>query len=256
MTSSADSTQIRPLTASDITASFHDAWADFKAAPVSAMFFASFFVISGLMISNVTWITGTTYWLVIAALGFPLIGALAAVGFYEISRIRARGERPHVAAAWSEAWDRRKGQLPWLATIIIMIFLFWFFLGHMIFALFLGLAPMQNIFSSFDVLLTANGLQMLAFGTLVGAVFSVLVFGISVMGLPMLVDQDVDFVTALVRSLSAVFSQPVFYLTWGAIIGVVTLISMVPFFLGLFVTMPIFGFMTWHIYKRATGQTP
>ncbi|MEM9210297.1 MAG: DUF2189 domain-containing protein [Pseudomonadota bacterium] len=257
MTQSMTDLELYPISASDVKESFHEALSDFASAPVSALFFASIFVVFGLVISNITWVTETTYWLILAILGFPLIGSVASVGFYEISRLRAAGEKPTVALAWRDAWSSRTGQLPWLAVIIIVIFLFWFFLGHMIFALFLGLAPMRNVMSSLDVFTTPAGLQMLAFGTVIGGGFSVLVFGISVLGMPMIIDREVDFVTAMVKSLQAVLNQPLIYLSWGAFIGLATLISMLPFFLGLYVTMPLFGFMTWHIYRRATtGAAP
>ena len=248
---------IRDLTAADIRVGFQAALSDFKAAPLSALFVASVFVIAGWLMTWITWISGTTFWLVLAVLGFPLVGALAAVGFYEISRMVGSDMPVSIQIVWQRAWGSLQGQMPWLAAIIVIVFLFWFFIGHMIFALFLGLAPMRNVMSSLDVFLSPAGLQMLAFGSLVGAGFAILVFSISVLAFPMLIDRDVDFMTALTTSMGAVIRQPLIYIGWGALIGCVTLLSMVPWFLGLFFTMPVFGFMTWHIYQRVSaGETP
>ena len=86
-----------------------------------------------------------------------------------------------------------------------------------------------------------------------GAVFATLVFSISVLGLPMILDRDVDFVTALITSIGAVGKSPFTYLIWGLFIGLITLLAMIPFFLGLFFVLPVLGHATWHLYKRVTS---
>lgn len=249
---------IRTPRFADIRNSLTAALADFAAAPVTDLFFASFFVCAGLVMTAITYVTGHTFWLILAVMGFPLVGGLAALGFYEVSRRRSMGEPLSLREVMGVVWQARSGQLPWLAVIIVVVFLFWFFLGHMIFALFLGLSPMTNVSSSLDVFVTSEGLSMLGFGTAVGAIFAMLVFSISVLGMPMLLDRDVDFMSALLRSITAVQGAPVIYLSWGALIAVLTLAAMVPFFLGLFVVMPLLGHATWHLYKAVAdpAETP
>ena len=134
----------------------------------------------------------------------------------------------------------------------MFLFLFWFFLGHMVFALFLGLSPMTNVSDSTEVYFSSNGLKMLGFGTIVGAAFAGLAFALSVLGVPMFLDRDVDFVTAMITSVQAVSARPLIYLGWGAFIGMVTIIAMIPAFLGLFIAMPVLGHATWHLYKAVT----
>ncbi len=99
---------------------------------------------------------------------------------------------------------QHKRKLPSLSAVIIVILLFWFFLGHMIFALFLELATMTNISSSLEVYLSINGFMMLAIGSTVGALFALLVYMITLFSVPMLVAREVDFVTAMIVSFQAV----------------------------------------------------
>ena len=243
---------VRPITITDIRESLRAGAQDFAAAPVPGLFFASFYVFVGLIMVWVTYSTGTTFWLVLAVMGFPLIGAFAALGLYETSRRRAAGEPLNLNEIIGVVWAHKVGQLPWLAVILVFLFLFWFFLGHMVFALFLGLSPMTNVSDSTEVYFSSNGLKMLGFGTIVGAAFAGLTFALSVLGMPMFLDRDVDFVTAMITSVQAVSARPLIYLGWGAFIGMVTIIAMIPAFLGLFIAMPVLGHATWHLYKAVT----
>lgn len=135
--------------------------------------------------------------------------------------------------------------------MIVIFFLFWTFLGHMIFALFMGLSPVTNVSSSFDIYLTANGLVMLAVGSAGGALLAFVLFALTVTALPMLLDREVDFVTAMITSAGVVRANPRVMLVWGAIVSGTLFVAMVPWFLGPFVALPVLGHATWRLYRRA-----
>jgi uncharacterized membrane protein len=97
---------------------------------------------------------------------------------------------------------------------------------------------------------------MLGFGSAVGAGFALLLFAISVFGLPMLLERDIDFVTAMITSVQGVQRAPLVLLGWGALIAALIFLAIVPGFLGLLVVLPWLGHASWHIYARALDPHP
>ena len=247
--------EFRPVTFGMLACALRRGAHDMKRAPLWGLFFALTYVAIGWLLAWITWATGQSYWLIFAAVSFPLIGPFAAVGLYDVSRRLEQG-RPLAAREILTVIARQsKRQLPSISAIVIFLFLFWFFLGHMIFALFMGLSVMTNVSSSFDVFLTPNGLTMLAVGTVVGAGFALLLYMITVIALPLLLDREVDFVTAMIASFGTVTANPVPMLAWAALIVVLTFVAMLPGFLGLFFVLPLLGHATWHLYDQVAYGT-
>ena len=139
---------------------------DFRAAPQFGAFFSLVYVIGGIALVALG--AGTMTWTLVLSLGFPLIAPFAAVGLYEVSRRLEAGQALDWGGVLGVVLAERKRQVPWIGAIIVIAFLFWTFLAHMIFALFMGLSAMTNISSSYEAFLTGNGLSMLAVEALVG----------------------------------------------------------------------------------------
>ncbi len=243
--------EILELDLSDLRAALAAGWRDFLRAPLYGLFFAGVYVLGGWLIAWASLTEGQIWWTIFAGAGFPILGPFIACGFYEVSRRLEMGEPLDWGGVLGAVFRQKDRQIPTMAAIIVVFFLFWNFLAHMIFALFLGTATLTNITSSVQVFLTPEGLAMLAFGTVVGAVFAGVLYALTVVSLPLLMDREVDFITAMITSWTLVAANPGVMLVWGAAIAVSLFLGMVTGFLGLFVALPLFGHASWHLYRRA-----
>ena len=184
-------------------------------------------------------------------MGFPLIATYAAARHYEV-RLRIESDEPlEWGGVLGIVWNERTRQLPWLGAIIVIYFLFWTFLAHMIFALFMGLSTMTNVTESYEVFLTPNGIAMILVELVVGAVLAFVLFSMTVVSLPLVLHREVDFVTAMLTSMKTVRMNLLVMVIWASIIAVLSLIALLPWFLGLIVVLPILGHATWHLYRKA-----
>ena len=96
--------------------------------------------------------------------------------------------------------------------------------------------------------------MFLLIGHVVGAVLSVVLFSLTVVSFPMLLDREVDFITAMITSVRAVVTSPVPMIGWALVVTVTLLVSMLPFFIGLLVTLPVLGHTTWHLYRAIVPE--
>ncbi|SFR46515.1 DUF2189 domain-containing protein [Litoreibacter janthinus] len=241
--------EIGTVTFWELLRALREGWRDFTRAPAYGLFFSAFYVLCGAGL--VYWGAGTFTWTLVLALGFPIVAPFAAVGLYEVSR-RLEAEEPLTwSSVLSVVWAERGRQLPWIGALLVLIFLFWSFFAHMSLALFLGNMQLINITTSWEVFQSPTGIALIAFQIFVGGVVALMTYTITVVSMPLLLDREIDFMTAMGFSIRTVLHNRAVMLLWAAIIAIVVLVALVPMFLGLFLALPVLGHATWHIYRRA-----
>ncbi len=236
------------ITLADLAAALVAGWRDFRRAPLFGLGFALVYVLGGMVLYAVFVASGQSWWFIPIAVGFPLLAPFAATGLYDVSRRLENGEALHWRAVAGCVFAQRDRQVPSMAMVIMLAFMFWVFVAHTIFALFFGLQPIST--SVADMLLSPTGLTMLAVGGAVGGAMAAVLFALTVISLPLLLDKEVDFITAMITSVTAVLKNPVPMMVWAAIIAGLLVLAMLPFFLGLFVVLPLLGHASWHLYRR------
>lgn len=241
------------LKVSDLRAALAAGWGDFRAYPAFGLFFAAIYVSAGMFIYFALFVRGEVAWLVPAAAGFPLLAPFVAVGLYEVSRRREAGLPMSWRAVLGALRGRGDEQILSMGVILFVAFGFWLMVAHGIFAIFLAESGIGS--ESIALMATGAGLMMLLVGGIVGALMALAFYAITVISLPMLVDRNVDFITAIIVSLASVRSNKSVLLVWAILIAVALFVAMLPLFLGLLVVLPVLGHATWHLYRRLTGES-
>jgi uncharacterized membrane protein len=242
---------IRQIGLGDIAAALRAGWEDFLARPSFAVFLALLYPIVGLFLLLYT--VGYDFFPLLfpLAAGFALIGPVAAVGFYEISRRREAG----LDSSWRHALGVFKspsfGGIAALAGWLAAIFILWLFTAWMIYQ---WCFPGQQItdIPAFlgTVFSTGAGWTLLTVGNLVGLGFAVLALTLGAFSFPALVDRDIGFDMALRTSVRAVAANPATMAAWGVTVAALLVAGTIPFFMGLAVALPVLGHATWHLYRR------
>jgi len=252
---------VRPIAATDIAEALVEGLRDFQALPFYGLAFGALYAAGGIAIILCLTAFGMAYLVYPLAAGFALIGPFVAIGLYEVSRRRETGQPVSFGAIWSTISSR--SEIGWMAFVTLFVFVAWMYQVWLLISLLLGPHATFSTPGEFItvVLTTKEGLLFLAIGTAVGALlslilFSLILFSLTVVSFPLLLERDVDFVTAMVTSVRAVVTSPLPMIGWAAVIVVLTIVSALPYFLGLVVTLPVLGHATWHLYRRIVEPLP
>lgn len=242
---------IKAATMEDLKFSLINGVRDFRRYPAMSMFFGFVYVVTGYLIVYGLFYTGQIWLTIPLIIGFPLIAPFIAAGLYDISRRLESEQNITFGEVLLVVWEQRTRELGWMAFTVLFIFWIWVYQVRLLLAIFLS----RLSFSSFErftdiVFYTSQGWGFLAIGTIVGAGLFVILFSVTVIGMPILLDREIDFVTAMITSVKTVLQSPLVMLLWGAAIGLILIVSMIPAFLGLLISLPILGHSTWHLYRR------
>jgi uncharacterized membrane protein len=236
----------RSLTPADPLEWLAQGWQDLKTRPaLSVAYGLIIFLVSVGFVGGLVAL-GYDYILFPAFAGFMVIGPILAVGLYEKSRRLETGAPLH----WRNLFfvkPRSGGQILFTGVLLSLLMMVWMRAAVIIYALFFGLLPFPGLDHIAPMLFTsATGWAMLMVGTAVGGLFAAFSFAISVFSIPMLLNEDVDALTAMGSSMALVWNNLRVLLIWAAIVLALFLLSLATGLLGLIVIYPLLGHATWH----------
>ena len=242
---------VRRITLGDLKEVLTKGVEDFGAYRTDVIFLGLIYPVVGLVLARLAFGYDMLPLLFPLTSGFTLVGPVAAVGLYEMSRRREQG----ATISWGDAFGVVKspafGGIAALGLLLVAIFLVWLLVASLIYDATLGPAPPVSIEAfARDVLTTSAGWALIVFGVGVGFLFAVLVLTISVVSFPLLLDRNIGVGGAIETSVQAVIENPVPMAAWGLIVAGGLVLGTIPLFLGLIVVMPVLGHATWHLYRK------
>ena len=219
---------------------------DFLRCPGIGLFYGGCFMVMGWTLMKV-YENAAAYMLALSA-GFLLLGPFLCLGLYRASQALERGEKPDFGDSLL-AWDTRTGALAIFGFVLLVLEMLWGRAALVVFAV--SFDGMPDFKGSILALLEPENLGFIVAYLAVGGVFAGLIFAISVVAMPLILDRQVDAITAGLTSLRLVLAQPGVMLLWGALITLLVVIAMLPWFAGLLVIGPVLGHASWHAYRAA-----
>jgi uncharacterized membrane protein len=250
---------VRIIAPADLVDALKKGWDDFTAMPSHAVFLCVIYPAIGILAAALTLGYAFVPLLFPAAAGFALIGPLAALGLYELSRRREAGLDVSATDAFEVLRSPSIGAIVALGLMLTAIFLVWMAVANAIYTTYFGYGSPESI-SQFvhDLFFTRAGWSLILVGNAVGLVFAIGAYLISVVSFPLLLDREVGTTVAMLTSLRLVVRNPLTMALWGLIVAALLVIGTVPLFLGLAVVLPVLGHATWHLYRKAVAadQSP
>jgi uncharacterized membrane protein len=221
-------------------------WRDFANAPLIGLFYGACFATMGVLLMLV-FRHAPVYVLGLSA-GFVLVGPFLCLGMYDASRRLERGERPRLAGSLV-AWRTRTGTMAIFGAVLLVLEMLWARVSLVVFAL--SFEGMPDFKGSLLALFDPQNLSFIAAYLVVGGLFAGLIFAVSVVAMPMILDRETDAISAGLASIRLCLAQPGLMLLWGALITAIVVVAMLPWFLGLLVAAPVLGHASWHCYRSA-----
>ncbi|MBK1705230.1 DUF2189 domain-containing protein [Halochromatium glycolicum] len=251
---------------------------DLMAAPITGLLYGAAVAALAFLLVSLTVAINRFFFVPFIFGGFLTIGPILSVGLMAMAKRREKHPDRHPDEHSDEHPDRQREQqgakepadtvrrilavntssLSLMGLFLLLVFINWIMLSNLLFGgVFHELMPTYAEVRPLPVLFGQSWPFALVYGG-VALVMAVLVFRLTALSLPMLVDQRVDAFNAAFASWRAVGENWRPMSLWALLIAALTTVGILTYFVGLIIVTPILGYASWHAYRETLipeGQT-
>ncbi len=246
-----DMPKVRHIGFGDLTDALREGWRDFWQKPSHLVFLGLIYPAVGVAIAM--WSSGLNAWPLLFPLisGFALVGPLAALPIYEMSRRQERGLDTHWSSALQVFRSPAMASIAAVGVGLMLLFTAWLLVAQFMFESYFGPGSPPTLIAFLnDVVSTPQGNSLMIWGNLVGLLFAIVALASAVISIPLLLDRDVGAAVAIQTSFRAVIANPLVMAAWGVMVAALLLLGSLPLLVGLAVVVPVLGHATWHLYRK------
>lgn len=242
---------VRNIRIGDLFDALSLGWRDFWRKPSHLVFLGLIYPFAGAAIG--LWTSGSNSWPLLFPLvsGFALVGPIAALPIYEMSRRQELGLDTHWRSAFGVLRSPAMPSIIAVGLFLLALFTAWLMVAQFLYEQFFGLGSPATLLVFLDqVVNTAPGQSLMIWGNLIGLAFAVVALSTAVVSIPLLLDRDVGAAIAIQTSVRATLKNPIVIAVWGLIVAALLIIGSLPLLVGLAIVVPVLGHATWHLYRR------
>ena len=228
------------------------AWRDLVAYPGIAAFYGAAFCVMAVALQQV--FEQQPEYTMSMACGCLLLGPFLAMGLYEVSRRRELA-LPVSLRASALCWHANRKSMGLLLLVLMVLELLWGRASLVVVAVCFN-TGMPSTVGVIAAIFSPDNWDFVLIYTLVGGAFAALVYSLTVVAIPMILDRDTDAISACITSMAVVMANAGVMMLWGALIVVLVTVSLwLPVHAGLLLAGPMLGHASWHAYRATVAST-